>query len=67
VSGGGLSEDELRRLRHDFRTPLTIVAGFAEILAGEKPVSDEDRRDYARRIQDAAAELRALVDGVPGS
>ena len=62
-----LSDDERRRLRHDLRTPLTIVAGFAEILAAEKPVSEEDRRDYARRIQDAAAELRALVDGVLGS
>ena len=67
MSAGGLSDEERRRLRHDFRTPLTIVAGFAEILAAEKPVSDEDRRDYARRIQDAAAELRALVDGVLGS
>ena len=66
MSAGDLSGDELRRLRHDVRTPLTIVAGFAEILAGEKAVSDEDRRDYARRIQDAAAELRALLDGVLG-
>jgi signal transduction histidine kinase len=57
-----LSDDERRRLRHDLRTPLTIVTGFAEVLAGEKPVSEEDRRDYARRIQDAAVELRTLVD-----
>jgi signal transduction histidine kinase len=57
-----LSDDERRRLRHDLRTPLTIVTGFAEVLAGEKPVSEEDRRDYARRIQDAAVELRTLVE-----
>jgi signal transduction histidine kinase len=59
-----LSDDDRRRLRHDFRTPLTIVTGFAEVLAGEKPVSEEDRRDYAQRIQDAAVELRALVDAL---
>ncbi len=52
----------VRQLRHDVRTPLTIVTGFAEILAGDRPVSDEDRRDYAQRIHAAADELRALVD-----
>jgi signal transduction histidine kinase len=61
-----LSDDDRRRLRHDFRTPLTIVTGFAEVLAGEKPVSEADRRDYAQRIQDAAVELRALVDQLLG-
>ncbi len=51
-----------RRLRHDLRTPLTIVAGFAEILAADRPVSDEDRRDYAQRIVAAAEEIRELID-----
>ena len=36
-------DDERRpRLRHDLRTPLTIVSGFAEVLAG-------DRADLRRR------------------
>jgi signal transduction histidine kinase len=51
-----------RQLRHDLRTPLTIVTGFAEILAGDRPVSDEDRRDYAKRIVAAADEIRELLD-----
>ena len=51
-----------RQLRHDLRTPLTIVTGFAEILAGDRPVSDEDRRDYAQRIVAAADEIRQLLD-----
>ena len=49
-----MSEDESerrRRLRHDLRTPLTIVTGFAELLAGERVISDADRREYAARIQ----------------
>ncbi|HWT24595.1 MAG TPA: histidine kinase dimerization/phospho-acceptor domain-containing protein [Solirubrobacteraceae bacterium] len=50
------------RLRHDLRTPLTIVTGFAEILASDRPVSDDDRRDYAQRIINAAHEIRALID-----
>jgi signal transduction histidine kinase len=67
VTDGEPSADDLRRLRHDLRTPLTIIAGFAEVLAGEKPISDADRREYARRIQDAAGELRLLIDEVIGS
>jgi len=56
-------EEARRRLRHDLRTPLTIVAGFAEVLAADKPMSDAARRDYAARIQTAAEELRRMLDG----
>jgi signal transduction histidine kinase len=66
-----VSEDDLvlgaearRRLRHDLRTPLTIVAGFAEVLAGDRPVTEADRRDYAARIVNAAREIRELIDAV---
>ena len=59
------SEDERRRrLRHDLRTPLTIVAGFAEVLAAEREISDADRREYASRIQAAAVEIGELVDAL---
>jgi signal transduction histidine kinase len=57
-----LSDDERRRLRHDVRTPLTIVTGFAEVMAADRAISDEDRRDYARRILEAGQEIRAMVD-----
>ena len=57
------SEDERRRrLRHDLRTPLTIVTGFSEVLAADRPISDEARRDYALRIHAAAEELRQMID-----
>jgi signal transduction histidine kinase len=59
------SEDERRRrLRHDLRTPLTIVSGFAEVLAAEREISDADRREYASRIQAAAVEIGELVDAL---
>ena len=59
------SEDERRRrLRHDLRTPLTIVSGIAEVLAGDRPISDADRREYATRIQAAAVEIGELVDAL---
>ena len=64
-----MSDDDLtldgetrRRLRHDLRTPLTIVAGFAEVLAADRQISEADRKEFATRIQDAAAEIRKLID-----
>ena len=46
------------------RTPLTIVAGFAEVLAADRQISDADRQEFAKRIQDAAAEIRRMLDSV---
>jgi signal transduction histidine kinase len=57
-----VTDDERRRLRHDLRSPLTIVAGFAEVLASDRQISDENRRDYAERILTAAKELRVMLD-----
>jgi signal transduction histidine kinase len=59
-----VNEDERRRLRHDLRTPLTIVTGFSEVLAADRPISDEARRDYAERIHAAAEELREMLDAL---
>lgn len=59
-----LDPETRRRLRHDLRTPLTIVAGFAEVLAADRQISDADRQEFATRIQDAAAEIRRMLDAV---
>jgi signal transduction histidine kinase len=59
-----LDAEARRRLRHDLRTPLTIVAGFAEVLAADRPMSDDDRRDFAARIVHAAGEIKDLIDRV---
>ena len=62
MSDAASDDDGRRRLRHDLRSPLTIVTGFAEVLAADKPIPDETRREYAARIQAAAEELRKLLD-----
>ena len=54
--------EELSRLRHDLRSPLTIVIGFAELMAADRPMSDEQRRDYSERMLNAAVEMRELID-----
>ena len=61
------SESDIGRLRHDLRTPLTIIAGFAELLAGEEPVPDDRRREYAQRIVAAADDMRRLLEATEES
>jgi two-component system phosphate regulon sensor histidine kinase PhoR len=58
------ADERRRRLRHDLRTPLTIVSGFAEVLAADRVISDADRREYASRIHAAAIEIGDLVDAL---
>ena len=57
--------DGLNRLRHDLRSPLTVVIGFAELLASDRELRDADRRDYAQRVLDAGIEIRELIDATP--
>jgi signal transduction histidine kinase len=61
-----LDEQAAERLRHDLATPLTIVSGFAEVLAADRAISEDERREYAARIQNAADEIRSLIDDVLG-
>ena len=56
---------DVGRLVHDLRTPLTIVEGFAQLLARDAATLDAERRaEYAERIRLAAEEMRALLDDV---
>ena len=59
----GAGGDELRTLVHDLRTPLTIVAGFSDLLVRRgAELEPEQREEYAQRIAEAARELRAIID-----
>jgi signal transduction histidine kinase len=55
-------QDELGRLIHDIRTPLTVVDGFAQLLERDVASSPEDRADYLRRIREGAHDIRRLLD-----
>jgi K+-sensing histidine kinase KdpD len=55
--------DPLRQLVHDLRSPLAIVDGFAGLLErGGATLDPERRADYAKRIREAAEEMRDLLD-----
>lgn len=57
-----MEHDAVRTLRHDLRSPLMVVTGFARLLAADGPIGDAERRDFARRIEAAGEEMRRIVD-----
>ena len=56
------ARDKLAELRHDVRSPLTVIAGFADLLSHDGEVRPEVRQDYARRIAAAADEIRQRLE-----
>lgn len=59
-----MSEDErLADLVHDLRTPLTIVLGFADMLRRRgDDLPAEQRAEFVARIDDAARDLKRILD-----
>ncbi len=55
--------DGSRSLRHDLRTPLHAILGFAELL-GSRHLDADARRDLDQ-IREAAHRLQAIVDAIP--
>ena len=54
-------------LVHDLRTPLAIVAGFAELLERRADtISEETRADYIARIRESADRMNELLDDALG-
>jgi K+-sensing histidine kinase KdpD len=56
-------DERLVSLVHDLRTPLTIVQGFADLLARRgTELSEQQREEYVSRIVAAAGEMKAILD-----
>ena len=61
------SDGPMADLVHDLRTPLAIVAGFAELLERRADqLSEEQRADYIDRIREAADRMNELLDEALG-
>jgi class 3 adenylate cyclase len=59
-------EEELSRLRHDMRTPIHQILGYAEMLQEDAFASGQTGwADDLGRIQAAAHRLLEMVDGLP--
>jgi two-component system, OmpR family, sensor histidine kinase CreC len=53
-------ENLVRALTHELKSPLTAIAGAAELLHDELPA--KDRQAFSRQIQDQGVRLRVLVE-----
>jgi signal transduction histidine kinase len=53
--------ERLLALAHDLRTPLTLVTGFAQMLARDE-LTDDQRAEYLRRLSDCAREMTEILD-----
>ncbi|WP_205696452.1 histidine kinase dimerization/phospho-acceptor domain-containing protein [Conexibacter sp. SYSU D00693] len=55
--------ERLVELVHDLRTPLTVVTGFADLLAERgDALPAEQRADFLARLRESAHELREILD-----
>ncbi len=57
-----LKHNLVTQIAHNFRTPLSSVIGFAEMLLEDRPLTDEQRIEYARFIQYEGIRLSKLID-----
>jgi signal transduction histidine kinase len=60
-----LRETIIGALNHEFRTPLALVIGYAELLEqGTAGTSDEDFHDFLQGLREGVQRLRDLVEAV---
>jgi signal transduction histidine kinase len=50
------------QISHEFRTPLTSIIGFAELLGEDTEIDNEQRLEFARYIRTEGLRLAKLVD-----
>jgi K+-sensing histidine kinase KdpD len=57
--------DPLSALVHDLRTPLAVVAGFAELLRTRADtLTPEQRDEYVARIAEGARQMDEILSRV---
>ena len=56
-----LREDFVNSYSHEFKTPITAIKGFAELLS-EPDITGEERQQYLRIIQEESARLAELTN-----
>ena len=58
-----LKTDFISNVSHEMKTPIAIIKNYAEMLQREG-VSEEDKKEYARNIEEAAVRLSSLIGDI---
>ena len=58
-----LKNDFVSNVSHELKTPLAVIQNYATLLQSDN-LSDEERRQYSRRIGEASSRLSVLVSNI---
>ena len=56
----------VNQISHEFRTPLTSIIGFAEVLKEDVQINENQRREYASYIRNEGLRLTKLINDLIG-
>lgn len=58
----GLKDDFIAMASHEFRSPLTTIRGYLELISTDTQGLSKEQKKYAKRIDSSAVELNDLVN-----
>ena len=58
-----LKTDFVSNVSHEMKTPIAVIKNYAELLQTDRGM-EEERREYARNIEEAAARLSTLISNI---
>ena len=58
-----LKTDFVSNVSHEMKTPISVIKNYAELLRMEQ-ISEEQRKEYAQSIEDAARKLSNLISNI---
>lgn len=59
-----LRKDFINNFSHEFKTPITSLGGFADLLLEDPDMPKEERREYLTIIRDESSRLASLANSV---
>ena len=51
-------------ISHDLRTPFSSILGFTDLLSNDDELTEEERKQYVRYIQESAKSMLSLVNSL---
>lgn len=63
VKSERLKTELITNVSHDLKTPLTSIINYSELIAKED-ISDEDRDEYAKIINERSLRLKTLIESL---